>query len=420
MASTQHESRDQSVAGFPSVPKVPPRTSGFRTKWHTLGSSARGLLCFYPTDHAYKDDWPGGSTVDLNTPARSDVSWPPSRNSTMPLNKIRSRPHQNHTRKVAKHEGRKAVRDKTTTATTKLSPTEHKPSSEAVASVNAPPIKERDARRHGLASPLRDHAALLHLNGPRTRAERTGHDVATGDTVEALIDAILQIGDSQGCGSAASLGMPLGIEVDSKEKATANSKKEKESSAGAWEDADARRAAWEAMKRRVMHIEECGALPPDDDDDDDVPDAPDAAAAVNRNAGRTSREYRARRRRFWAEEAMRGQAGEEASRRAVSKKRRRHAGWWIRENEVFARLVREIFPILPFLMSSRRRCFFHLYGLTRFFYTPFAVRASNVRPIRDWVLRLIFRSERLGLSVCLLSEEHFHVHVLSRAGVAKF
>ena len=369
MASTQHESGEQSVGGFPSVPRVPPRTTGFRTKWHTLSSSARGLLCFYPVDHACKDDWPSDSVVALNTQARSDVSWQSSQDGTAPLNGMRSRLHQNHTGKVAKHEGRKAVRDKTTT--TKLSPTEHKPSAEAVASVNVLPIKERDARRYGLASPLCDHAALLHLNGPRTRAERTGHDVATGDTVEALIDALLQIGDSQGCGSAASLGMPLGIEAGSEKKATPNDSKSKggkQSSAGAWEDADARRAAWEAMKRRVMHIEEYGALPPEEEDDDDAGDAPDSAAAMDHNAQRASRECRAWRRRRWAEEAMGGQARDEPSRRAVAKKRRRHAGWWIRDNEVFARLVSGIFQFpLPSCHQDGGVLFvFHIYGLTRF------------------------------------------------------
>jgi hypothetical protein len=399
MAFTQHESRELSVGEFPSVPRVPPRTSGFRTKWHTLSSSARGLLCFCPADHACKDDWPSDSIVDLNTPARSDVSWQSSRDGTAPLNGMRSRLYQDRTGKVAKHEGRKAVRDKTTTVTT----TEHKPSSNAVSSVNAPPIKQRDARRHGLASPLCDHAALLHLNGSRTRGERTGHDVATGDTVEALIDAILQIGDSQGCGSAASLGMPLGIEVGPEEKATTNdgkSKGKKESSAGAWEDTDARRAAWEAMKRRVMHIEEYGALPPEDSDEDDAGDAPDAAEAMDHNAERASRECRAWRRRRWAEEAIRGQAREDASRRAVAKKRRRYAGWWIHENEVFARLVREIFQFS--LPSCRQDGVSHLW--THPFFTRFAVRASNMRPIKANL-----QKRATGSPVYILSEEHLRV-----------
>jgi hypothetical protein len=280
--------------------------------------------------------------------------------------------------KGAKREGRKVVWDRTTKKLPSL-PTENRlSSSSGVASANAPLIKKRGARRHGLASPpLCDHAALLHLIGTRSRAERTEHDdVATGDTVEALIDALLQIGDSPGCGSAASLGTPLG---GSAEKATNDEpkredgdgevldekkqKKDESFAAGAaaacqcWEEADANRRVWEAMKKRVMHIEEYGALPPEGDD---AGDAGDADSAIDPwmdyiEAERATRERRARRRRRWAEKALpgQGQAREETSRRAV-KKRRRHAGCWIGENGVFARLVRKISFVVV--------C---IYGLTR-------------------------------------------------------
>ena len=371
MASTQYETRDQSVGAFPISPRGPPRTSGFRIKWHALSSSARALLCFYPDERAYEDHWQNNSIVALHSPAWSDVSWSCSRD----IDGVHGRSHQVHTEKLAKHEREESGLDKTTT--TKLSPTEHEPSSSgAVACVSAPLIKDRDARRHGLASPLCDHAALLHLIGARTRAEK---EVATGDTVEALIDAILQIAGTShpGCAGGAT---PLGSEARSEQEATNDDPngqagaqggaKKEGSAAGAacWEETDAKRA-WEAMKRRVMLVEEYGALPLDDSD------AGEADMLLDHGAERASRECRAWRRRCWAEEAMRGHAGqvrEESSRRSSTKKRRRHAGCWIRENDVFVRLVREIF--LP-------SCFF---PLTNQFFYPFYSTHVECEALEIW------------------------------------
>ena len=338
MASAQYESRDQSIGAFPISPRGPPgppRTSGFRIKWHTLTSSARGLLCFYLDDRAYEDHW-HDSLVALHSPAWSDVSWSCSGDD---INEVHGRSHQMmHTENLAKHDGKTSGSDKTTT--TKLSPTEHEPSSGAVASVNVPLIKDRGARRHGLANPFCDHAAFLHYIGARTRAER---EVATGDSVETLIDAILQIADPspQGCGG--SRATPLGSKARS-ERATDDDPKgragaqggEKKEGSTAGKETDAKRA-WEAMKRRVMLVEEYGALPPGDSD------AGEADAQMDHGAERASSECRAWRRRCWAEEAMRGQARDEASWRASTKKRRRYAGCWVRENDVFVRLVSEIF-----------------------------------------------------------------------------
>jgi hypothetical protein len=253
----------------------------------------------------------------------------------------------------------------TITTTTKLSPPRSKPSSEAAASVNEPLIEEIGARRPGSESPLYDdHVdAPLHFNGTRTRAEGGEHHIATGDTIEALIDAILQIGDSEERYSVASLGTSsLRTEAAIDDKSTVcgvgkeEEKETKRYSAGAWEEADARRA-WEDMKRRVMDLEDFGALPP----------ALDGAG----DAERASREFRARRRRNWAKEAIRGHAPREevtVSRRATAKKRRRHAGCWVREDGVFMRLVRghTFFHFLLFCV--------HGPGLTRFYYPQYARR----------------------------------------------
>jgi hypothetical protein len=363
MAYTKHESRGESVGSFPSIPRTPSRSSGFRTKWRTLSSSARGFLCF----HAYKNHWPSNNKAALHKPARikSAMSQRSSRNTTAPWNVVRGGSFQVHTEKVAKHEGREAIWEDnmmmtTTTTTTKFSPPESKPSSEAAASANAPPIEERSARRPELPSPLYDDhvVAPLDFNGTQTWEEGPEDHIATGYTVDALIDALLQIGDSEEYNSVASPGTSSSFysEYAGSETAAIDDKstvcgvaeeeaKTTSSSAGiAWEETDAKRA-WEDTKRRVMHAEEFGALPLD--------------GAGAGDAERASREFRARRRRSWAEKAVRGHARDEASRRSAAKKRRRHAGCWVREDGVFIRLVRHD-PFLPVLHPPTQSFFYPL------------------------------------------------------------
>ena len=151
------------------------------------------------------------------------------------------------------------------------------------------------ALKSELASPLYDDhvAAPLHFNGTQLREQGTEDHIATGYTIDALIDALLQIGDSEEWDSAASLGTSsfytenAGSEnaIDDKSMVCGVGEEEEEknrSVGAAGEEPDARRA-WEDMKKRVMHIEESDAPPLD-------------------GAGDTegdSREFRARRRRSW-------------------------------------------------------------------------------------------------------------------------
>jgi hypothetical protein len=313
---------------------------------------------------------------------------------------VRGRSFQVHTEKVAKHEARKAIwgdNMMTATTATKFSPPGSKPSSEAAASVNASLIDECGARGSELPSPLYDDhvAPPLRFNGTQLREEGTEDNIATGCTIDALIDALLQIGDSEEWDSVASMGtssfytedaasenaiddksMVCGVgEEEEQAKTTKNS------SAGvAWEEPDARRA-WEDMKRRVMHIEESDALPLDG-----------AGAGGAGDTERASREFRARRRRSWAEKTIRGHGREDASRRAAAKKRRRHAGCWVREDGAFMRLVSFHFHFFPLF-------FFAFHRLTLL---AFTVRTSNVSATEHsalWALGLggyLFRRERLG------------------------
>jgi hypothetical protein len=420
MVSTKHESRGESIGSFPSTPRTPPRSTrstGFRTKWHTLSSSARGYLCIHPPDDAYENHWPSDSRVALHAPARSK-SQPSSRNATPPpWNVVRGKSCPTHTKKVAKREAREAIRDdKMTTAamatmamtamtaTMKFSPSGSKPSSEGAASVNGPPqIEESGARRPGSESPLYDdHVGTpLHFNGSQSRAEEAERQhIATGDTIEALIDAILQIGDSEeeakydsarsSLADAPLLGteaaiddksMIFGVEEGVGEGERREEKATKDCAAlavGAGEEdsdppPDARRA-WEDMKKRVMNIEQFGALPLD------------GGAASAGDAERASREFRARRRRSWAEKTIRVHAPpppreETKGRRtaANSKKRRRHAGCWIREDGVFMRLVSKREHLFYFFIVLVLSCM-DSNSLAFFFTRAFTVRTSDVRP----------------------------------------
>jgi len=90
------------------------------------------------------------------------------------------------------------------------------------------------------------------------------------------------------------------------------------------EGAQPRRAAWEALKRRVLYAEE--------HEEHGVPSLDMGTAHA---AERALRELRAQLRRGWAEEIMRLRVQEESTRSA--KKRRRNAGWWTSENGMLLR-----------------------------------------------------------------------------------
>jgi len=322
------------------------------------------------------NDWTKDSKDILHARSKSDVSRPSSSrdSSVAPQNCTPRKLQRAHTEKVGGNTLAKEV-----VKTLAIRPTEHTPRSEAAASLNlnVPSIKERGAQhRRGDISPLcdLDHASPFHFE--ETTA---GHQVVpTGDTIEALIDAMFQLED--GDGSCASTPGPLTPCTDSDDaesekteedeegsiQMVALEEREKRISAGPrWDEEDARRA-WEAMKRRVMYIEEHGALPDDSEHDAPTWNYRDAVE-------RALRESRARWRKGWAEEAMRRsqagqhlgqgrQAREEDEKDAnpkreeedeededeemgdltttMTKKGRRHAGCWIRENDgVFVRLV---------------------------------------------------------------------------------
>ena len=105
---------------------------------------------------------------------------------------------------------------------------------------------------------------------------------------------------------------------------------------GGGEDADGARRAWEAMKRRVLYVEEHGSLPEDDNEDDEVVEVDDKDDAKQHDPERASRERRARRRKCWAEKAIMRKAREDV---AAAKRKRRYGGCWTCEDGVLTRLV---------------------------------------------------------------------------------
>lgn len=276
------------------------------------------------------------------------------------------------------------------TTATKFSLPGSKLSPGGATSAKAPLIEESGARPPGSESPLYDaHVGTpLRFNGTQSRGLEAGQQkVATGDTIEALIDAILQIEDSEEeeydivanlvgtslLGAEAAMddkSMVFGMEDDGVGVGVGVGEREEEktddcSATVAGEEDDpprGARQAWEDMKKRVMYIEEFGALPLDG-----------ATGAGAGDAERASREWRARLRRSWAEKTIRVHTPPpreeiKKTRRtsANSKKRRRHAGCWVREDGVFMGLVRGLFlsssflPSLPSKDSTHTRFFFYI------------------------------------------------------------
>lgn len=375
MAFTRQESTELVGVSF-NVPPARARTSSLRINWRKFSSSARSVLCIRTVNRAQQDGihWTRDSQDVLHARSKSDVSRPSSSrdSSVAPHNRTPRKLQRAHTEKVG---GNPSAQEVVKTLT--IRPTEHTPRSGTAASLNltVPSIKERGAHRRGDVSPLcdLDHASPFHFE--ETAA---GHQVVpTGDTIEAMIDAMFQLEDENGsCASTPGPLTPCSDDGNSEKteeiedgrvRMVALEEREKQISPGPpWNEEDARRA-WEAMKRRVMYIEEHGALPDDLEDDAPTWNYRDAVE-------RALRESRARWRKGWAEEAMRrSQAGQQLGQRrqareedekdanpmrkeehededydeemgdlttTMAKKGRRHGGCWIRENDgVFVRLV---------------------------------------------------------------------------------
>ena len=366
--------RSSSVPNTPSPPP-PPHNAGLRTKWRKLSLSARNVFCLRSQNRVYDDCDNEGSQEVLHIRSRSHLSWTSSSRDHLlaPSSGTPSPNSAQHT-----HTAENASGDEAKEATNKLTTksTEQTTRSEAAVSLNSPLINAKGAYGPGDASPLCDHASFLYFDNSADH-----HPVATtGDTIGALIDALFQFADWD---SMLTPGPPTPFTATDDADSEKTIRQEEEGRAR--KDADVptdARQAWEAMKRRVLHIEEHGALPDDWEDDDEA-----AAWGVYRDAEAelASREQRARRRKGWAQEALMHchshSVGQQPRRRRPSskkkvtttpstptttktgttakkaKKGRRHGGCWVREKDgVFVRLVRFQLCPLGLLFFFLRAC----------------------------------------------------------------
>ncbi len=347
MVSTPLKRKGQLADDSFGIPRARPQGTGIRTRWRKLSTGARSMLCIHAASSAYEDyyDWPSDSKDFLHTRSRSDLSWPTvsqdggvSSSSSSPLHSTPRRAQRTHAEKAGgKNEAKEAT--KTPTAIRAPEQTSH---SEAAASLNALLIKEKGAHRRGDASPFCDRASsVFRFDGTTSTSTTTmehHHQVESGDTIRALIDTMFQIGD-RSCASSPG-PPPMPFTDDAVSEKTAKTRKEDEDegrtsanrvagrqkktiSAGrrweAKEDADAAadaRRAWEALKRRVMYIEEHGALPDDFEEEEDAASSA-SAAADHRYRGAEAeegalRDRRACSRKCWAQEVLvRWQAGQQ-------------------------------------------------------------------------------------------------------------
>ncbi|KAI0294847.1 hypothetical protein B0F90DRAFT_1754526 [Multifurca ochricompacta] len=291
--------------------------------WRRLSSGARNLICICGTDSMYEDDDFGPSIETFYAWTGDDASWTAPMSPTTSLYMSPAAPtrgqrvhfHPERARGNEKEElrGNKTDKFKRLTQTSQ--------SGMVVAQIH----EKRCARPQAETSQLYDHVSFLHLT-ERSSMETTATTTATTTTENPRPMAIGDIPEARrrlmahypiwgdGNKSDACPSRLLGSSTSA--QALEKTKTKREGHDERMDCADARRA-WEATKRRVLYIEEHGSLP--DDEREDAEGAP--------------RERRARRRKCWAEEVIRGQET-----RAV-KKRRRNGGWWVRENGILAQLV---------------------------------------------------------------------------------
>jgi hypothetical protein len=279
----RNRSSDQSFGCHSGMSKMPSQTTGVRRpSWRKLSSGARSILCLHASNHGYQEQCSSDNRDVLHTQLLSDVSFASSQSGGETL--------------LCSTSGSAAL-----IQTQKKLHTRNRVGTIA----KLPPV-----------TPPRDIKEIHQpLMGPISRG---GNDGGRGNS------------------SGPEVGSP--IRIQALERATWD----RERSFGSREGADGR-GAWEAMKRRILYIEEHGSLPDDD--------GGGGSADVTRDdAERILREHRARRRKGWAEESIksirRKARKDDATKTAAAvKKRRRNGGCWTCENGVLMRLVSSRFPL---------------------------------------------------------------------------
>ncbi|KAI9444126.1 hypothetical protein H4582DRAFT_1064439 [Lactarius indigo] len=284
---------NHSGGGYTSISRTPTQASGIRKRWRTFGQGARSILCICAEGHIDAD----------YTTARADI---PCVASSPSNSAGRSRPKRANTSR----EPESAWFDKTARKLRRLH--------------SEPGAARRQQRKRGARSDIRGEGsqsyhddlhhrmARLHLITTATTATTT----TTGERIHTPPTASGNTTDPPKPRKLLQIGANPCEEEPGAEKPQSSHPKEPENDEKG--GADARKAAWEDLKRRVLDAEEHGGSPPLDMGGD------------RHDPDRALRELRARLRQGWAEEVMRVRAREESVK--STKKRRRDAGCWIREN----------------------------------------------------------------------------------------
>ncbi|KAH8992627.1 hypothetical protein EDB92DRAFT_1856565 [Lactarius akahatsu] len=308
------QGRDHSGGGYTSISRTPSQASGIRKRWRTFGQGARSILCICAEGH---------TDADYTTTTGADV---PSGASSAPNSAGRSRPGRANTSKEAES----AWFDKTTRKLRRL---------HAEPGAAARRRLRKKAARSGQGSQSDDDdlhrcMARLHLIATTATGERihAAPPTASGNrTAPPRPRKLLLIGASP-------------REEDPGAEKPQQSSHLHGPENGEKGGADARKAAWEVLKRRVLDAEEHGGSPPLD------------MGAGGHDADRALRKIRARLRQGWAEEVMRVKAREESVK--STKKRRRDAGYWIRENGA---LLKCTVTVSELLVRKKKKSFDRMY-----------------------------------------------------------
>jgi hypothetical protein len=287
--SWRRQSRKHSSGGgYSSISRAPSKTTGIRKHWCTFGLGARSILCIYPETHTDAHHY---------TTTGADALCPRA-GSTLPARASLNNARRLHPDEAnASKETELAWFEKTARRLIRL-----RSEPEAVARWRG---RKRGARSDSCGEDSQSYdedlhhcMARLHLITATGKCIQDTPPSTSGDTTDTLVGANPR--EEEPCGA-------------------------QDSSSPQWEEGGAEDEkgadAWEALKRRVLYAEEHGSAPVD--------------MGSGHDAERALRELRARLRLGWAEEEMRMRAQEERTR--STKKRRRDAGCWIRENGVLLR-----------------------------------------------------------------------------------
>lgn len=319
--SSWRQSRRQSGGGHASMPRTPSLATGIRKHWRTFGLKARSILCICtegPTDADYR----ATTGVDAPCTTRAGNTLPPpqasSRNAAAPPYAA-----SNSTQRRSHPEEKKDTSEEAESAWSEIEKTAWRPRPHS-----EPSAARRRQRKISALSDLCGEGSQSYddeLHHHMARLQLTTATAAAGGRIQATPSTS---GDSTDALRRKTL-RPTGANRREEKPGGAAQKPSsslrlQEGEEGGPENekgADARRAAWEALKRHVLYAEEHGGPPLD--------------MGGGHDAERALRELRAQLRQGWAEEAVRTRVREEHMR--STKKRRRGAGWWIRENGVLLR-----------------------------------------------------------------------------------